>query len=72
MFKSHSPAILKVQNVFTPVVAPDKPTSEVKFCVKTIRKKLMFSGFICSVKILNQKKCGGGERIIQHEPVHVE
>ena len=51
MFKSHFPAVLKVQTMFTPIFGPDKHTSEVRIRVKT---KLIFLGYIYCQN--NQKK----------------
>ena len=38
-------------NLFASVCGPDNHAGEVRFCVKTMRKKVDFSGFIYSVKI---------------------
>ena len=54
MFKSRFPAILKVHTMFTHAIGPDKHTGEVKFRVLAMCKKLMFSGFIYSVKIIGK------------------
>ena len=51
MFKLRFLAILKVQTMIRPVFKPDKHTGEVRFHVKTMRKKLIFSGIIYPVKI---------------------
>ena len=67
MFKSHFPAILKVQNMFTPVFGPDKHTGEVRFCVKTMHKKVYFS----EIYIFCQNNWKSGRKIIHHEPFHV-
>ena len=48
------PAILKVQSMFPPIFGPDKHTGEVGFCVKTMRKKLIFSCFTYSVKVTSK------------------
>ena len=67
MFKSHCPAILKVQTEFTPVFGPDKLTGEVRFYVKTMCKKVDFFG----VNIFCQNNWKSGRKIIHHEPFHV-
>ena len=51
MFKSCFLAILKVQTLFTAVFAPHKHTGVDRLRIKTMCKKLIFWGFIYSVKI---------------------
>ena len=67
MFKSHFPAIFKVQTKITSVFGPDKDTGEVRLRVKTMLKKVDFIGFY----IFCQNNRKRERKIIHHEPVHV-
>ena len=67
MSKLRFPAILKVQTIHTPVFGPDKHTGEIRFRVKTMRKKVDIFG----VYIFCQNNWKSGRKIIHHAPFQV-